>query len=162
MGVRSELKMIYRVLVWLTLFFCAFPVMADDIVRLQCDAMFKKQASYPSEESGKTTLAVDVFLNGQAVRRIIVFGEGKRLAIVDAVKSTQIKNHAAVDTSDPRRWNLYNTWSTAHGDPESALINIDRHSGDITLSTKSHSGGDWQMQEYSGNCNKVGGNNTRF
>ena len=162
MDMRSELKIIYRASLWLTLLFCAFPVTADDIVRLQCEATFKRQTSYNPGESGKTTLAVDVILNGQAVRRIIVFGEGKRLAIVDAVKSAQIKNHTAVDTSDLRRWNLYNTWSAAYGDPESALINIDRNSGDITVSTRAHSGGDWQAQEYSGNCHKVGGNNTRF
>ena len=140
----------------------AFQVMADDIVRLQCEVTSKNQTSYKSAEAGKTTLAVDVILNGQAVRRVIVYGENKRLAVVESVKNTQLKNHTAVDTSDPRRWSIYNTWEDLHGDPSSARVNIDRSSGDIAFEAKVHTGSDWQSQEYSGNCNKVGGNNGRF
>ena len=66
----------------------AFQVMADDIVRLQCKATSKNQTSFKSAEEGKPTLAVDVVLNGQAVRRVIVYGENKRLAVLDAVKNT--------------------------------------------------------------------------
>ena len=140
----------------------AYRVMADDIVRLQCEATSKSQASYKSAEAGKTTLAVDVVLNGQAVRRVIVYGENKRLAVLEAVKTTQLKNHTAVDTSDPRRWSVYNTWEDQHGDPSSARVSIDRNSGDIVFETKVHTGSDWQSAEYSGSCNKVGGNNARF
>ena len=139
-----------------------FKVMADDIVRLQCEATSKNQTSYKSSEAGKTTLAVDVVLNGQAVRRVIVYGENKRLAVLEAVKTTQLKNHTAVDTSDPRRWSVYNTWEDQHGDPSSARVSIDRNSGDIVFETKVHTGSDWQSAEYSGSCNKVGGNNARF
>ena len=139
-----------------------FKVMADDIVRLQCEATSKNQTSYKSSEAGKTTLAVDVVLNGQAVRRVIVYGENKRLAVLEAVKTTQLKNHTAVDTSDPRRWSVYNTWEDLRGDPSSARVSIDRNSGDIAFEAKVHSGSDWQSVEYSGSCNKVGGNNTKF
>jgi hypothetical protein len=62
--------------------------MADDIIRLQCDATSKSQTSYKAAEVGKTTLAVDVVLNVQAVRRVIVYGENKRLAVVEAGKNT--------------------------------------------------------------------------
>ena len=136
--------------------------MADDIVRLQCEATSKSQTSFKAAEVGKTTLAVDVVLNGQAVRCVIVYGENKRLAVLEAVKSTQLKNHTAVDTGDPRRWSVYNTWEEQRGDPSSARVNIDRNSGEIAFETKVHTGSDWQSAEYSGNCNKVGGNNTRF
>ena len=151
-----------KILVAGILLVSAFQVMADDIVRLQCEVTSKNQTSYKSAEAGKTTLAVDVILNGQAVRRVIVYGENKRLAVVESVKNTQLKNHTAVDTSDPRRWSIYNTWEDLHGDPSSARVNIDRSSGDIAFEAKVHTGSDWQSQEYSGNCNKVGGNNGRF
>ncbi|MEI6598351.1 MAG: hypothetical protein WCL22_04845 [bacterium] len=151
-----------KVLVAAILLVSVFQVMADDISRLQCDATSKNQASFKAAEAGKTTLAVDVMLNGQAVRRVIVYGENKRLAVLEAVRSTQLKNHAAVDTSDPRRWSVYNTWEEQRGDPSSARVNIDRNSGEIAFETKVHTGSDWQSAEYSGNCNKVGGNNTRF
>ena len=141
---------------------CAHPVLADDIVRLHCEATSKNQTSFKSAEAGKTTLAVDVVLNGQAVRRVIVYGENKRLAVLEAVKTTQLKNHTAVDTSDPRRWSVYNTWEDLRGDPSSARVSIDRNSGDIAFETKVHAGSDWQSAEFSGNCNKVGGNNVRF
>ena len=154
--------MIKLVLAGTALLLCAHHVMADDIVRLQCDATSKSQTSYKAAEAGKTTLAVDVVLNGQAVRRVIVYGENKRLAVLEAVKTTQLKNHTAVDTSDPRRWSVYNTWEDQHGDPSSARVSIDRNSGDIAFETKVHTGSDWQSAEYSGSCNKVGGNNTRF
>ena len=148
--------------VGLVLFMAANCVMADDIIRLQCEATSKSQTSFKSAEAGKTTLAVDVVLNGQAVRRVIVYGENKRLAVVEAVKTTQLKNYTAVDTSDPRRWSIYNTWEDLHGDPSSARVTIDRNSGDIAFETKVHTGSDWQSAEYSGGCNKVGGNNARF
>ena len=151
-----------KVLVAAILLVSAFQVMADDIVRLQCEATSKSQASFKAAEAGKTTLAVDVVLNGQAVRRVIVYGENKRLAVLEAIKNTQLKNHTAVDTSDLRRWGFYNTWEDLHGDPSSARVNIDRNSGEIAFETKVHTGSDWQSAEYSGNCNKVGGNNTRF
>ena len=154
--------MIKRVMAGTALLLCAYQVMADDIIRLQCEATSKSQASYKSAEAGKTTLAVDVVLNGQAVRRVIVYGENKRLAVLEAVRSTQLKNHTAVDTNDPRRWSLYNTWEDLRGDPSSARVNIDRNSGEIAFDTKVHTGSDWQSAEYSGSCNKVGGNNTRF
>ena len=154
--------MIKRLMAGTALLLCAFQVMADDIVRLQCEATSKSQISYKAAEAGKATLAVDVVLNGQAVRRVIVYGENKRLAVVEAVKNTQLKNHTAVDTSDPRRWGFYNTWEDLRGDPSSARVNIDRNSGEIAFETKVHTGSDWQSAEYSGNCNKVGGNNTRF
>ena len=154
--------MIKRVIAGTALLLCAYQVMADDIIRLQCEATSKSQASFKSAEAGKTTLAVDVVLNGQAVRRVIVYGENKRLAVVEAVKTTQLKNHTAVDTSDPRRWSIYNTWEDLHGDPSSARVTIDRNSGDIAFETKVHTGSDWQSAEYSGGCNKVGGNNARF
>jgi hypothetical protein len=154
--------MIKRVMAGTALLLCAHHVMADDIIRLQCEAASQSQASFKSAEAGKTTLAVDVVLNGLAVRRVIVYGENKRLAVVEAVKTTQLKNHTAVDTSDPRRWNVYNTWEDQHGDPSSARVSIDRNSGDIAFETKVHSGSDWQSVEYSGSCNKVGGNNTKF
>jgi hypothetical protein len=148
--------------VGLVLFMAANCVIADDIIRLQCEAASKSQTSFKSAEAGKTTLAVDVVVNGQAVRRVIVYGENKRLAVVEAVKTTQLKNHTAVDTSDPRRWNIYNTWEDSHGDPSSARVTIDRNSGDIAFESKVHTGSDWQSAEYSGGCNKVGGNNKRF
>ncbi len=148
--------------VGLVLFMAAKCVMADDIIRLQCEATSRNQASFKAAEAGKTTLAVDVVLNGQAVRRVIVYGENKRLAVLEAVKTIQLRNHTAVDTSDPRRWNIYNTWEDSHGDPSSARVNIDRNSGEIAFETRVHTGSDWQSAEYSGNCNKVGGNNTRF
>ena len=154
--------MIKRVMAGTALLLCAYQVMADDIIRLQCEATSKSQASFKSAEAGKTTLAVDVVVNGQAVRRVIVYGENKRLAVVEAVKTTQLKNHTAVDTSDPRRWSIYNTWEDLHGDPSSARVTIDRNSGDIAFETKVHTGSDWQSAEYSGGCNKVGGNNARF
>ena len=150
--------------IWLAaaVIFASNDVMADDIIRLQCEATSKSQTSFKAAEAGKTTLAVDVVLNGQAVRRVIVYGENKRLAVLEAVKSTQLKNHTAVDTSDPRRWSVYNTWEEQRGDPSSARVNIDRNSGEIAFETKVHTGSDWQSAEYSGSCNKVGGNNTRF
>ena len=151
-----------KILVAAILLMSAFRVMADDIIRLQCEATSKSQASYKSTEAGKTTLAVDVVLNGQAVRRVIVYGENKRLAVVESVKNTQLKNHTAVDTSDPRRWSIYNTWEDLHGDPSSARVSIDRSSGEIAFQAKVHTGSDWQSAEYSGGCNKVGGNNTKF
>ena len=154
--------MIKRVMAGTALLLCAYQVMADDIIRLQCEATSKSQASFKSAEAGKTTLAVDVVVNGQAVRRVIVYGENKRLAVVEAVKTTQLKNHTVVDTSDPRRWSIYNTWEDLHGDPSSARVTIDRNSGDIAFETKVHTGSDWQSAEYSGGCNKVGGNNARF
>jgi hypothetical protein len=151
-----------KVLVAAILSTSACRVMADDIVRLQCDASSKSQTSDKAAEEGKATLAVDVVLNGLAVRRVIVYGENKRLAVVESVKNTQLKNHTAVDTSDPRRWGIYNTWEDRHGDPSSARVSIDRNSGDIAFETKVHTGSDWQSAEYSGGCNKVGGNNTKF
>ena len=154
--------MIKRVMAGTALLLCAYQVMADDIIRLQCEATSKSQASFKSAEAGKTTLAVDVVVNGQAVRRVIVYGENKRLAVVEAVKTTQLKNHTAVDTSDPRRWSIYNTWEDLHGDPSSARVSIDRNNGDIAFEIKTHTGSDWQSAEYSGSCNKVGGNNTKF
>jgi len=151
-----------KVLVVGILLVSAFQVMADDIVRLQCEASSKSQTSYKAAEAGKAALAVDVVLNGQAVRRVIDYGENKRLAVLEAVKTTQLKNHTAVDTSDSRRWSVYNTWEDLHGDPSSARVSIDRNSGDIAFGTKVHTVSDWQSVEYSGSCNKVGGNNTKF
>ena len=125
---------------WLpaALIFSSNYVVADDIIRLQCEATSKSQTSFKSAEAGRTTLAVDVVVNGQAVRRVIVYGENKRLAVVEAAKTTQLKNHTAVDTSDPRRWSIYNTWEDLHGDPSSARVNIDRSSGDIAFEAKVH------------------------
>ena len=160
--VSAGVEIMRCISVSLVLFMAANCVMADDIIRLQCEATSKSQTSFKSAEAGKTTLAVDVVLNGQAVRRVIVYGENKRLAVVEAVKTTQLKNHTAVDTSDSRRWSVYNTWEDLRGDPSSARVSIDRNSGDIAFETKVHTGSDWQSAEYSGGCNKVGGNNARF
>ena len=66
-----------KVLVAAILLVSVFQVMADDIVRLQCEATSKSQTSFKAAEAGKTTLAVDVVLNGQAVRRLIAYGENK-------------------------------------------------------------------------------------
>ena len=151
-----------KLLVAAILLVSTFQVMADDIIRLQCEATSKSQTSFRAAEVGKTTLAVDVVLNGGAVRRVIVYGENKRLAVLEAVKNNLLKNHTAVDTGDLRRWSVYNTWEDLRGDPSSARVNIDRNSGEIAFETKVHTGSDWQSAEYSGNCNKVGGNNTRF
>ena len=85
------------------LLMCAHHVIADDIIRLQCEATSKNQTFYKAAEAGKTTLAVDVVLIGQGVRRVIVYGENKRLAVLETVKTTQLRNYTAVDTSDPRR-----------------------------------------------------------
>ena len=160
--VSAGVEIMRCISVSLVLFMAANCVMADDIIRLQCEATSKSQTSFKSAEAGKTTLAVDVVVNGQAVRRVIVYGENKRLAVVEAVKTTQLKNHTAVDTSDSRRWSVYNTWEDLRGDPSSARVSIDRNSGDIAFETKVHTGSDWQSAEYSGGCNKVGGNNARF
>ena len=151
-----------KLLVAAILLVSTFQVMADDIIRLQCEATSKSQTSFRAAEVGKTTLAVDVVLNGGAVRRVIVYGENKRLAVLEAVKNNLLKNHTAVDTGDLRRWSVYNTWEDLRGDPSSARVNIDRNSGEIAFETKVHTGSDWQSAEYSGSCNKVGGNNTRF
>ena len=135
---------------------------ADEFIRLQCETTSKTQASFKPVETSKATLAVDVVMAGQVVRRILVYGDGKRLAVLEAARNTQLKNHSTVDTSDQRRWNLYNTWDIALGEPASARANIDRASGEIVLETKVHTGSDWELSVYSGVCDKVGGNNTKF
>ena len=131
-----------KILVGTVLSLSAHQVMADEMIRLQCEVTSKNQASFKADELGKATLAVDVVLNGQAVRRVIVYCENKRLAVLEAVKTTQLKSHTAVDTSDPRRWSVYNTWEDQHGDPSSARVSIDRNSGDIAFETKVHTGSD--------------------
>ena len=135
---------------------------AEEFIRLQCETTTKVQASFKPLEAGKTTLAVDVALNGSTVRRILVYGDGKRLAALETARNTQLKNHTVVDTSDQRRWNLYNAWEVTFGEPVSARLNIDRASGEIALETKVHTGHDWESSVYSGVCDKVGGNNTKF
>ena len=141
---------------------CAPQVMADEMIRLQCEVTSKNQASFKADELGKATLAVDVVMAGKSVRRISVYGEGGKLASVETSKSPQLKTHLVVDSSDARKWNIYNTWESLQSDPISARVNIDRNSGDIALETKVHTGSDWQSAEYSGGCNKVSGNNTKF
>jgi hypothetical protein len=135
---------------------------AEEFIRLQCETTKNTQASFKPLEAGKATLAVDVALSGPAVRRVLVYGDGKRLATLEVARNTQLRNHTVVDTSDQRRWNLYNTWEVAFGEPVSARLNIDRTSGEIALETKIHSGSDWESSVYSGTCDKVGGNNTKF
>ena len=151
-----------QALAGISLFMCAHHVLADEVVRLQCEVNSKSQASFKAVEVGKTTLAVDIVLNGQALRRVIAYGENKKLAVLETVKNSQLKNHTALDTSDPRRWSVFNSWEGLHGDPSNARVNIDRNSGDIALEMKAHAGSDWQLHEYLGNCNKVGGNNAKF
>ena len=99
---------------------------------------------------------------GKSVRRISVYGEGGKLASVEASKSPQLKTHLVVDSSDARKWNIYNTWESLQSDPISARVNIDRNSGEINVESKVYSGGEWQLAVYSGICNKIGGNNTKF
>ena len=77
-----------KILVGTVLSLSAHQVMADEMIWLQCEVTSKNQASFKADELGKATLAVDVVLNGQAVRRVIVYGENKRLAVLDAVKNT--------------------------------------------------------------------------
>ena len=77
-----------KILVGPVLSLSAHQVMADEMIWLQCEVTSKNQASFKADELGKATLAVDVVLNGQAVRRVIVYGENKRLAVLDAVKNT--------------------------------------------------------------------------
>ena len=137
--------------------------LADEFIPLQCETTVQRSWSFKPTETGKSTLGVTVVLNAQAIRRILVYGDGKKLAVLETAKNTQLKNHTVVDTSDKRRWNVYNTWEVALGEPASARVNIDRASGEIALETKVHQGGgDWESSVYSGNCDKVGGNNTKF
>ena len=137
--------------------------LADEFIPLQCETTVKRASSFKPTETGKSTLGVTVVLNAQAVRRILVYGDGKRLAVLETVKNAQLKNHSVVDTSDKRHWNVYNTWEVAFGEPASSRVTIDRASGEIALETKVHlGGGDWESSVYSGNCDKVCGNNTKF
>ena len=149
-------------LVGALLFLSAHQVMADEMIRLQCEVTSKNQASFKVDELGKATLAVDVVLAGKSVRRISVYGEGRKLASVETIKNPQLKTHLIVDSSDARRWNIYNTWESLQSDPISARINIDRNSGEINIESKVYSGGEWQLAVYSGGCNKIGGNNSKF
>ena len=151
-----------NLLVGAILFLSAHQVMADDMIRLQCEVTSKNQASFKADELGKATLAVDVVTAGKSVRRISVYGEGGKPASVETSKSPQLKTHLIVGSSDARRWNIYNTWESLQSDPSSARVNIDRNSGEISFETKVHTGSDWQSAEYSGGCNKVGENNTKY
>ena len=49
-----------NLLVGAILFLSAHQVMADDMIRLQCEVTSKNQASFKADELGKATLAVDV------------------------------------------------------------------------------------------------------
>ena len=153
-----------RQIIFLTMCFIAVnAALADEFIPLQCETTVQRASSFKPTETGKSTLGVTVVLNAQAIRRILVYGDGKKLAVLETAKNTQLKNHTVVDTSDKRRWNVYNTWEVALGEPASARVNIDRASGEIALETKVHQGGgDWESSVYSGNCDKVGGNNTKF
>lgn len=115
---------------------CAHQVMADEMIRLQCEVTSKNQASFKADELGKATLAVDVVMAGKSVRRISVYGEGGKLASVETSKSPQLKTHLIVDSSDARKWNIYNTWESLQSDPISARVNIDRNSGEINVESK--------------------------
>ena len=143
-------------------FLCAGQSAADDAITLRCEVTSKKKTSYALEEVGKATLGVNVVSSGQVLRRITVFDKENKLAVLDATSSAKIKGHASINSSDSQRWTLYNTWAVAYGDPESTRISIDRTSGDIMFEKKIHTGSDWESYEYFGNCNKVGGNNTKF
>jgi hypothetical protein len=150
-------------IVFLTIaFIAANAALADEFIPLQCETIVQKAWSFKPTETGKSTLGVTVVLNAQAVRRILVYGDGKRLAVLEAAKNAQLKNHTVVDTSDKRRWNVYNTWEVALSEPASAIVTIDRASGEIALETKVHTGSDWETSVYSGVCDKMGGNNTKF
>ena len=81
---------------------------------------------------------------------------------METSKNAQLKTQLVVDSSDARKWNIYNTWESLQSDPSSARVNIDRNSGEISFETKVHTGSDWQSAEYSGGCNKVDENNTKF
>ena len=65
-----------KILVGTVLSLSAHQVMADGMIRLQCEVTSKNQASFKADELGKATLAVDVVLAGKSVRRISVYGEG--------------------------------------------------------------------------------------
>ena len=79
--------MIKRILAGTALMLCAHLVMADEMIRLQCEVTSKNQASFKADELGKATLAVDVVMAGKSVRRISVYGEGGKLASVETSKS---------------------------------------------------------------------------
>jgi hypothetical protein len=151
-----------HVMVGAAFLLCAGQATADDAITLRCEVTSKTKASFAPEEVSRTVLGVNVISSGQVLRRITVFDKGDKLAILDATSNAKIKGHASVNSSDSQRWSLYNTWAAAYGDPESTRISIDRNSGDIMFEKRIHTGGDWQSYEYFGNCNKVGGNNTKF
>ena len=139
---RESSLMIRCVLLGAAILLCVGRAVADDSITLQCEAAFRRQASYAPDESGKTVLGVNVILGSQSVRRIIVFDRGDKVAVLDATTNAKLKGHASVNTSDSRRWSLYNTWAAAYGDPESTRISIDRNSGDIAFERKIYSGSD--------------------